>query len=423
MTTTFRAVPVEIAEEILAYCHPRDVARVSQTCRQFHSIVYEGDRYLWRALFLSYPFDDPRQFSSSPSNASKVDQADDYDWMGEVQRRVYAEIVVLSGRKGRDLTPILRTLLSGAALQSYNITWLEKILKDTDILRDESTNSEELSLRHQLRSYISLSYDTKRSPFLKQLRLQSRCCVYDLRNYNAANLWGPYTIVEGEIRPNWKHVESIINVVTLNMRELDDIPAGFMLFRGKFRKPSLERTRAYSAPGTRNRKPHDWAGVEGTWRRIVAFMDYRELFAFNYSDGNGTANPDFFDDEVEEAVRLVEMNLTIDRDAKIEPEQFDDPAYPPIAYRGIARGTHSAVGQIKGTVRRYRNGTIRWTFLTYYDGDPQWSAEGVQLGNVCSASGMAGVWTGADHAVGDPAGPFLMWKVQDAPLASQSVKE
>ena len=65
-----------------------------------------------------------------------------------------------------------------------------------------------------------------------------------------------------------------------------------------------------------------------------------------------------------------------------------------------------------------------------------YSAEGVQIGHVCSAAGVAGIWTGAHHDQGtycqrlplvydslgcahivvhadDPAGPFWMMKVGD----------
>ena len=39
------------------------------------------------------------------------------------------------------------------------------------------------------------------------------------------------------------------------------------------------------------------------------------------------------------------------------------------------------------------------------------SSEAVQLGGAASAAGLVGIWTGAHHETGDPAGPFWAFKV------------
>jgi len=55
--------------------------------------------------------------------------------------------------------------------------------------------------------------------------------------------------------------------------------------RGRFddlAAPSgYEKTAPYSAPGWNNRASGDWAGVEGTWKRVISFMDYRDLVIYN----------------------------------------------------------------------------------------------------------------------------------------------
>lgn len=40
-------------------------------------------------------------------------------------------------------------------------------------------------------------------------------------------------------------------------------------------------TMPFTAPGWKNRKTGDWAGVEGLWKRAISFMDYRDLVVYN----------------------------------------------------------------------------------------------------------------------------------------------
>ena len=42
------------------------------------------------------------------------------------------------------------------------------------------------------------------------------------------------------------------------------------------------------------------------------------------------------------------------------------------------------------------------------DGDGEWQSEGVQLGGLGSATGVIGMWTGADHERMDPLGEQLI---------------
>ena len=101
-------------------------------------------------------------------------------------------------------------------------------------------------------------------------RTASRCFVYNLRNYTRETLWGPYTTNgDGKVTVNWEHLEHIMNVVVMNVREVPNH------WEEVWPTWGLESTRAYSAPHVRNRNPNDWAGVEGVWRRVVCFMDYR----------------------------------------------------------------------------------------------------------------------------------------------------
>jgi hypothetical protein len=125
---------------------------------------------------------------------------------------------------------------------------------------------------------------------------------------------------------NWVHVEAMVNVIALNLRDLPD------LWRHNRPPTGFEAVRAYSAPGTarlappevavadakrekegegeegegtalgkgkgkgkgkgswefdsgverlgrdERDRPRDWAGVAGRWKRFVCFMDYRDLY-------------------------------------------------------------------------------------------------------------------------------------------------
>lgn len=167
-------------------------------------------------------------------------------------------------------------------------------------------------LRSRLNTYLALSHDSSHEATgivrMAGLRKTSRCFVYDMRRYQPATLWGPYRVVyptatTDEVEPvvgkdaegdaegdsdsdadvesergvlvvNWEHIEHILNVVGLKLREVAHTCLGF------YKKPlfKLEALRAYSAVDaleSAGREPHDWAGVTGKWRRFVCFMDYR----------------------------------------------------------------------------------------------------------------------------------------------------
>jgi len=270
----------EIIEKVLTHCRPHDVAAFSQICREAHILVYHStDQYLWRELFLSYPFDDPRKthegFCECPS----------FDWKGELQRRICAEQIARSPHSSPDeQTEALETFLSvvrtaspiargDERVPSSSLLWVVDILQSTNLLRSPTFNhhngSQSLA---RLRSYLALTLDdygeedTEGMAQMKSLVAKCRCYVYDMGNYCKENDWGPLTQL-GDV--NWVHVESIVNVILTNQAELSSEYADI-------RPPcGLEATRAYSAPGAATRATRDWAGIEGNWRRYVSFMDHR----------------------------------------------------------------------------------------------------------------------------------------------------
>lgn len=275
-------IPSELTEHALVLSRPADVASFAQTCRSARALVYEArDQHLWRRLFLEQPYDDPRR--SLPGVMTGGD-TDTVDWKKELQRRVYAMRVI---QKINSNPPELRGALEALVDvvknappmpekpdESKDLAWLSHLVREHNVLRNASMTSEwpdyEQHKLAELWSYIGWR-DTVRNDDPSDLlseRNNARCFVYDMRNYARENLWGPF-LPDGSGCVNWKHIEAIIRVVHCNLYDL----GGLWL---DTRPPSnLDALRAYSAPNCHNRRPYDWAGIEGTWRRYVCFMDYR----------------------------------------------------------------------------------------------------------------------------------------------------
>jgi hypothetical protein len=281
-------LPPELIERTLSLSHPRGVAAFSQTCRRAYTLVYpSSDQYLWRTLFLGYPFDDPRLStgSASSSSHSKVK----VDWRAKLQRRVRAEQIARRDGDRREFVDVLLECIQEAAPyapreSSHNISWVTNFLtvgespwieQSLRLKLFEPPCSDHLSSgAEQLRAHLALSLDHDAGSYpekLKILRRMSRVYVYDLRNYTEETHWGPFNAAVDCV--NWGHINAMVTVITMNLRDFGvHWPKEF---RPQGTLHGLEACRAYSAPGTLNRSPLDWAGVEGRWMRVVCFCDYR----------------------------------------------------------------------------------------------------------------------------------------------------
>ena len=291
----------------------------------------------------------------------------------------------------------------------------------------------------------------------QSLRSAARSMVYDIRNYNASNMYGPYQPQDADSaeqyhvyappsKPhweiNWRHVEALMMVVAWNVEDEQALGvAGFEPPMG------LESLRPWGAtafkPLSGSSHPGDWAGVEGRWRRIVCFMDYRDFFAFNVcisqaimrlklitcfqfthaarDDDTGPRDTSVFEDEdFAEAMRVLTVDLHV---TSIEPISTPIPSSssssaplsfhrPRINFEGVSEGGTPNESNVVGFVESNPNtGDIRWRLVSVYHGEERWASEGVQVGGVGSAMGVIGNWSGVHHAEGDPAGPFWFWKV------------
>ncbi|KAG8901907.1 hypothetical protein FRB99_005010 [Tulasnella sp. 403] len=288
------------------------------------------------------------------------------------------------------------------------------------------------------------------------LRNAARAFVYDLRNYTRCNLWAPLlNDLRGGYKAHWRHLDYLMIVILWNLREegflIHSTPDEYLETR-PCPPMELAALRPWSAPGWEaqitaaldfdakqavnetcgtigekatnpplsNTRPfrewEDWAGVEGKWQRVVCFMDYQDLFRYNFQNRLSTSV--FEEDGFQEEVRVMDVELRI---TSIEPR--DAPASrtysetakrlnrPRIHFVGRSQGGRPHESKVVGFVECLESGDIRWHMVSSYGGEDRWSSEGVQVGGVGSARGIIGTWSGIDHEPGDPAGPFWLWKI------------
>ncbi|KAI5123736.1 hypothetical protein M0805_000329 [Coniferiporia weirii] len=454
-------IPAELTEHALVLSHPRDVASFAQTCRIARALVYDArDQHLWRRLFLEQPFDDPRNLTAAET--APTDSTGLIDWKKELQHRVYTTRIIqkikthppeLSGA----LDALINIVKNAHPMpeepnESKDLRWLAGLISEHDVFGSSASEAPEWTIEEQQRllelwSYIGWRVNASNdagatTELLSASRSIARAFVYDMRNYSRDNSWGPF-MPDKSGHVNWKHVESIITVIRCNLLDLR------RLWLDTRPPSSLNATRAYSAPGSYERDPRDWAGVEGSWRRYVCFMDYRDLFSmFRHPSqfSSGAYNPDFFDDtEFQEATRLIELTLRITKVARVvSPPPSSTPSpicssttsptlpssafvsastslvpeqRPKIYFVGTSRGGNGNEAKVRGSVSMTPDGYIRWRFASIYDGHSQWSSEGIQIGNVCSAAGVVGTWTGAHHEEGWSSLHLFLISFNDYPRA------
>lgn len=130
----------------------------------------------------------------------------------------------------------------------------------------------------------------------------ARSKVYDLREYTDDTLWGPF-MDDGSGRVDWEKVEAIMIVLGYNLNKF------YRRSEGRFPQiwkdewtgatPYSYRSEPRPAPVkdveqdeetlkirelALSLDAQDPYGVTGSWMRVVCFLDYNDLYAFNFSD-------------------------------------------------------------------------------------------------------------------------------------------
>ncbi|KAH7017355.1 hypothetical protein EDB80DRAFT_282335 [Ilyonectria destructans] len=434
-------LPAEVLQLILQWLDPADIVIIlPQVCSLLRAFA-KGNKTLCRAVYLKH-LDTPKDL--------------DLDWYTEVHDLVRLEAIcrrsdATDKKHEMDFVyEVVNRLLSHASASletppgarshagSLNVLFLNQLFGDESNLEAFLQRSFLFErVRSELRHPIRASGGGSSKALLHQRSAKLHCLygrpilsigstrasrtypyacskVYDLRQYTERTHWGPF-LDDGSDRVDWEKVEAILIVLAKNIgsrRFVSD------LFREVWDSPfSGSWPGSYMGlPGPvisslENKDPYD---VTGTWYRIVCFLDYNDFFSYNFPAedliGRDTPRPAL---DVGEATRILQMNLKV---YKIEPPGPDDGQdLPVVHFKGVTRSLDDSFdgngnSHMRGTVRLTREGDVRWTTFSIFNGQERWRSEGIQVGGVRSARGVVGNWFDRDYDAHGPAGPTAFWK-------------
>jgi hypothetical protein len=109
-----------------------------------------------------------------------------------------------------------------------------------------------------------------------------------------------------------------------------------------------------------------------TTTQIVCFLDYNDLYAFNFLSGSPRSMDEIREPiTTTEAIRLITMKIRVS--AIDEPGEDDGKALPVVHFTGMSRSMHAswdpnANSKLTGSVRLTPNGDVRWTTLSIFHG-------------------------------------------------------
>lgn len=250
--------------------------------------------------------------------------------------------------------------------------------------------------------------------------------VYDLRNYTAGTLWGPF-VDDGSCAVDWEMMEAIMVVLGHNLRQCrvfsnpliqplwsrpfaGMVPHSHILLTPDATapvvappsqpptQPQIPSGEGHMSPGPKDKSTlplPDPYGITGTWMRVVCFLDYTELFAYNFTAPSVPAGEPRPPLNTDEAIRMIVMHVAVN--SIEDPGPADHPDMPVVHFSGTSRPRYAywdpnATANVRGSVRMTLEGEVRWTTFSIYHGEERWRSEGVQIGGVRSARGVVGNW-------------------------------
>ncbi|EOA88297.1 hypothetical protein ACJQWK_01419 [Exserohilum turcicum] len=435
-------VLVQILEEI----NPEDLAACAQASKGFGDFIRENTR-IYKTVYLKH-FDDPRR--RRPTDPEP-------EWVEALQRTVKCQKMLLSADNDlkRDefnyIASTVDNLLGTMSLDDLGTSRNKTLI--TDLFLNISQNHDAFMCRSSLFERAGTAkqrpaddeegrqLSAKLHSFFgfppsgagtKDLATHpyARSRVYDLRNYTDQNEWGPFR-KDGSMRVDWEMVESIMIVVGHNsffgahnvpnplrppwFHPLDGVIPDVPVDAGQAMPDYMALLKQPDLPLDMK----DPYRVQGIWSRIVCFLDYTDLYHYNF-DSEARRMPA---DEprapliTEEATRHILMNLQVTD--VTAPGPFEDPSMPIVHFRGKSKSVDAqwdpnANSGIRGTVRMTANGDIRWkTISVFHGGEERWRSDGVQIGGLRSPRGVVGTWFDKDFDIHGPAGPTVFWKISD----------
>ncbi|KAF2260667.1 hypothetical protein CC78DRAFT_536252 [Lojkania enalia] len=428
-------VLIRILEEI----DPKDLAACARASWGFNKFIKENQR-LFKAHYLKN-WDDPRRRSSDS----------DPNWIAEIQKIVKCQKILASNDidvKRKNLKFVGSTIehllfsaseLNGESLNKKALTEIFKKSENLDAIMYRSSlyaragtpsqqvaNTEE---EQQLSAKIHCLYGVPSGPVGRRslsTHPYARSRVYDLRNYTDETRWGPYRD-DGSMRVDWEMMESIMIVIGYNSGTCCRrfAPAFTPLWSEPFEGIVRERI-VDDYPPILPMEPDipldlkDPYNISGIYLRIVCFLDYNDLYSFNFSSPHIPSDQPREPINTDEAIRYIMMRLQV---TKVEPAgRFNNQKLPVVHFTGTCRSVDAswdpnANSKIKGIVQLTCENEVRWSTISiFYGGEERWASEGVQVGGANSKRGVIGTWFDKDHDPHGPAGPTAFWKVSDKRL-------
>jgi len=460
------ALPNEILHHIFKHVDPTDLAHLSCSCK-FLSTNIASDGQLYKAVYfhiLDKPPQDQieeidyekrikdlaryRHILNSP--ASVAEKAKHLAFIADYTT---ALLRTASGAHSSINIALLKSLISSSRASTSN---LEAFLSQSVTYNRASLSPHSATHSHQpLPSYALRQASAKLhvlygKPILLPRRTHFNTpypyavsMVYDLRNYTEATLWGPY-MGDGQATADWEKLEAVMLVLDHNVESFRASIGEQMLPRGLVWKEGWRGAQPYSyrsvdiagedsddeeqvveveegdegEEGEEKEKDvvEDPYNITGTWMRVVCFLDFHDLFAYNFTSPTmpaGTPRPAL---QTTEAIRLITMELKATHSESPGPN--DGQEHPVVYFEGVSRSLHSAFdananSNIRGNVRMTKEGEVRWQSISVYNGEERWRSEGIQIGGIQSARGVLGHWFDKDHDIHGPAGPTAFYKVSD----------
>jgi len=400
-TQTRRAMPhfLDFAPEVLhgvfKQVDPTDLAVLSQCCRFLNSFI-KNDVLLWKIHYLkrfvcstlllltshrltliaglSYLGQSTRErlleYKASrkyrPTETPRVPRC---RCQGDGHRP--HAILILKPSQQNSLVKVASGALDLIAespigsLPSRNIAFLSRLfslprnsssfLSRSSLFRNAGVNAEEPApteeerqLSAKLHCFYGISIEPSEAEpeqnLVKPIHSFARSRVYDLRRYTDYNFWGPF-LDDGSQGIDWEKVQAIMIVLGYNLQVLHERTDGqFSLvwdkpFSGLAESSFVSR----SLQGQIKQPPalidaEDPYGVTGTWMRVVCFLDYNNLYSFNFEGNPIPADQDREPICTEEAIRLIFLKLRVSK--IVAPGEDDAQDMPVVHFTGSSRSMH-----------------------------------------------------------------------------------
>lgn len=165
----------------------------------------------------------------------------------------------------------------------------------------------------------------------------ARSLVYDLRQHTEdGTFWGPF-LDDGLQTVDWEKMEAVMIMLDFNLRRFTQAHRQLQGLANLPDKPFIGATpySFISPPQSAIMEPsvpleaQDPYNITGTWMRIVCFLDYQELYAFNFSSDEPEQGQPRKPIDTEEATRLINMIIRV---TKIEPPGENDGKGLPVVH-------------------------------------------------------------------------------------------